>query len=107
MCIPASHATDYATWPKPVIVIRHAGFACLLCLDDELIPVLFDAAETAQVQASQMKTQQSWDQYVATQLSSAKDSTSQTKLVLTLEAELAQPGQPFSNLLVLPASIVH
>lgn len=49
--------------------------------------------EAGQVGAQQLTTQQRWDEYVAAQLSSRKDGAGQAKLISTLEAQLAQPGE--------------
>ncbi len=49
-------------------------------------------SEGVQMEADQVKMQQRWDEYVAAQLSSGKDSASQAELVSRLEEQLAQPG---------------
>ena len=53
-----------------------------------------DTAEAAEQQADEVKTQQSWDRYVAAQLCSTKGMACQAKLVSALQAELAQPSTP-------------
>ena len=42
--------------------------------------------------ADQLQMQQSWDKYVAKQLSAGEGGASHAELVSTLEGELAQPG---------------
>ena len=44
-------------------------------------------------EADQLKTQQSWDKYVANKLSGGKDGASQEELICTLQRELTQPGR--------------
>ena len=44
------------------------------------------------MEAAQLKTQQSWDKYVANKLSDGKDGASQAELISTLQRELTQPG---------------
>ncbi|KAA6429743.1 MAG: hypothetical protein FRX49_00176 [Trebouxia sp. A1-2] len=55
-------------------------------------PASVGAPEAAHMEAAQLKTQQSWDKYVAKKLSGGKDGASQAELISTLQRELTQPG---------------
>ncbi len=55
-------------------------------------PASVGAPEAARMEAAQLKTQQSWDKYVANKLSGGKDGASQAELISTLQRELTQPG---------------
>ena len=55
-------------------------------------PASVGAPEAAHMEAAQLKTQQSWDKYVANKLSGGKDGASQAELISTLQRELTQPG---------------
>ena len=55
-------------------------------------PATAKIIQAAEADADQTKAQQSWDAYVASQLSSGKDAARQAQLVSTLEAQLARPG---------------
>jgi len=55
-------------------------------------PASVAAPEAVHMEAAQLKTQQSWDKYVANKLSGGKDGASQAELISTLQRELTQPG---------------
>ena len=64
-------------------------------------PASVRAPEAAHMEAAQLKTQQSWDKYVANKLSDGKDGASQAELISTLQRELTQPGTAPSCLLCI------
>ncbi|KAL0039557.1 hypothetical protein WJX77_001705 [Trebouxia sp. C0004] len=70
------------------------GAACVLVTPalERDRPASVGAPEAAHMEADQLKTQQSWDKYVANKLSGGKDGASQAELISTLQRELTQPG---------------
>ncbi len=60
-------------------------------------PASVGAPQAAHMEADQLKTQQSWDKYVANKLSGGKDGASQAELISTLQRELTQPGTVTKN----------